>query len=125
MTSKKPFCTGIVGKAILNLENEKYVVSYLGRAQLHSHSCYFGVSVHRGQTPAAQPGARLSPASASDCQCLATTLPSLRMCWDCDQAEAHLSESNSGNYQGRVWYTEKSMEKSRPQCELPRNSASC
>ena len=50
-------------EGLLDLENEKYVVSYLGRAQLLSCACYFGVSVHRGQTPAVQPGAHLSPAS--------------------------------------------------------------
>ena len=38
-------------------------ISYLGRAQLLSQPCYFGVSVHRRQTPAAQSGAQLSPAS--------------------------------------------------------------
>ena len=56
-------------EGLLDLENEKYVVSvvYLGRAQpLLLSSCYYlhlGVSVHRGQTPAAQLGAHLSPAS--------------------------------------------------------------
>ena len=36
---------------LLDLENEKHVVSifYLGRTQLLSCSYYFGVSVHRGQ----------------------------------------------------------------------------
>ena len=55
-------------EGLLDLENEKYVVSvfYLGRAQLLSPSCYFGVSVHRRQTPAGQPGAHLSPASGCD-----------------------------------------------------------
>ena len=52
-------------EGLLDLKNEKYVVSifYLGRAQLLSRSGYFGVSVHREQAPAAQPEAHLSPAS--------------------------------------------------------------
>ena len=39
------------------------ICSYLSRAQLLSHCCYFAVSVHRGET--VEPGARLSPASVS------------------------------------------------------------
>ena len=55
-------------EGLLDLKNEKYVVSifYLGRAQpLLLPSCYFhlGVSLCRGQTPALQSGACLSPAS--------------------------------------------------------------
>ena len=49
---------------LLGFENEEYVVFYLLSGQgLASPSCCFGVSVHRGQTPAAHPGAHLSPAS--------------------------------------------------------------
>ena len=36
-------------EGLTDLENEKYKVSYLGRAQLFSKSCYSGVSVHREQ----------------------------------------------------------------------------
>ena len=51
-------------EGLLDLKNENYVVFifYPGRAQLLS-CLHLGVSVHRGQTPAVQPGARLSPAS--------------------------------------------------------------
>ena len=50
-------------EGLLVVENDEYVVFHLCRAQLFSHSCYFGVFVHRGWTPAAQPGAHLCPAS--------------------------------------------------------------
>ena len=55
-------------EVLIDLENEKYVVCifYLGRTQpLLLSSCYLhlGISVHRGQTPAVQPAAYLSPAS--------------------------------------------------------------
>ena len=49
-------------EGILDLKNEKYVVSYLGRAQLLL-LFILELSAHREQTPAAQPGAHLSPAS--------------------------------------------------------------
>ena len=49
-------------KGLLGLENEKCVVSYLGRAQLLL-LFILELSVHRGQTLAAQPGTHLSPAS--------------------------------------------------------------
>ena len=50
------------GEGLLGVQNEKDVVSifYLGRAQL---LLLFILFVHRGQTPATQPGAPLSPAS--------------------------------------------------------------
>ena len=51
-------------EGLLDFENEECVVFYLDRAQLLSCFCYSGVSVHRGQTLAAQPGAHSSPASS-------------------------------------------------------------
>ena len=61
LTSKELYRLG----GLVDFENEKYVVSvlYLGWAQPIKLSCYYGVSVHRGQTLSAQPGAQLSPAS--------------------------------------------------------------
>ena len=56
-------------EGLLDLENEKYLVSlsliWAGPSLFSRSCCYLhlGVSAHRGQTPAAQPGARLSPAS--------------------------------------------------------------
>ena len=55
----------------LDLKNEEYVVSYLlsGQGSAPPPACYYlhlGVSVHRRQTPAAQSGAQLSPASMVD-----------------------------------------------------------
>ena len=46
-------------EGLLDLENEKYVVS----SGQDSSPLHLGVSVQRGQTPDAQPGAHLSPAS--------------------------------------------------------------
>ena len=51
-------------EGLLDFKNEEYVVFYLlsGQDLASPPSCYFGGSVHRGWTPAAQPGAHLSPA---------------------------------------------------------------
>ena len=59
LTSKELYRLG----GLVDFENEKYVVSvlYLGWAQPIKLSCYYGVSVHRGQITAAQPGSHLSP----------------------------------------------------------------
>ena len=46
-------------EGLLALKNEKYVVSWHGSAPLPLH---LGVSVYRGQTPAIQSRAHLSPA---------------------------------------------------------------
>ena len=46
-------------EALLNLKNEKYVVSLSGKGSVLPSS----VSVHSGQTAVAQPGAHLAPAS--------------------------------------------------------------
>ena len=66
-------------EGLLDFEHEECVVFYLDRAHLLSCFCYSGVSVHRGQTLAAQPGAHLSPAASlhitSSEEC---SLPSLR-----------------------------------------------
>ena len=43
-------------EGLLNFENEEHVVFYLGRILFLSHSCCFGVSVHRGLALAVQPG---------------------------------------------------------------------
>ena len=62
LASKEHFYTCVVRKASLasRMRSMWSFISYLGRAQLLYHSYYL---VHRGQTPAAQPGAYLSPAS--------------------------------------------------------------
>ena len=54
-----------VVRNVSDFENEEYVILYLlsGLGLASPPSCYFGVPVHRGETPAAQPGAHLSPAS--------------------------------------------------------------
>ena len=48
-------------EALLNFTNGKYVVFYLARAQPLPSSCFYEVSIHRGET--FQPEAHLSPAS--------------------------------------------------------------
>ena len=66
LASKEHFYTCVVRKATLTsrMRSMWSFISFLGRALLLSHSCYYlGASVLRGQTPAAQPGAHLSPAS--------------------------------------------------------------
>ena len=62
-TSKEPFGTCIVREASLTLRmrNMWSVISYLVRAQPLLSSCFYGVSVHEGET--VQPGVHLSPAS--------------------------------------------------------------
>ena len=51
-------------EGLLDLENEKYVVSIFSLGRAHFLLLFIlCVSVHRGQTPAVQPGAHLSPAS--------------------------------------------------------------
>ena len=67
LTSKEPFCACVVGEVFLTLRmrNMWPFISYLDRAQLPPSSCYYGVSVHRGET--VQSGAHLSPASQSVC----------------------------------------------------------
>ena len=64
LTSKEPFCACVVGEVSLTsrMRNMWSFISYLGRAQPPPSSCFYGVSVHRGET--VQPGAHLSPASA-------------------------------------------------------------
>ena len=59
-------------EGLLDLENEEHVVSLsFIWAELSSSlllAIHLGVPVHRGQTPAAQPGAHLSPASNPPCE---------------------------------------------------------
>ena len=51
-------------EGLLDFENEDYVAFYLLSGQSSAPPpLHLGVSVHRGQTPAVQPGAHLSPAS--------------------------------------------------------------
>ena len=52
LTSKEPFCIRVVREVSLTsrLRNMWSFIYYLGRIQLLFHCCYFGVSVHRGQT---------------------------------------------------------------------------
>ena len=51
-------------EGLLDLENEEYVVFYLLSGQDSAPPPFhLALSVHRGQIPAAQPGAHLSPAS--------------------------------------------------------------
>ena len=54
-----------VVRNVSDFGNDEYVILYplSGLGLASPPSCYFGVSVHRGETPAAQPGAHLSPAS--------------------------------------------------------------
>ena len=68
LTSKEAFCACIAGKvSSTSRMRNMWSLSFIW-AGLFSRSCYFGISVHRGQTPAAQPGAHLSPASLGiDC----------------------------------------------------------
>ena len=53
--------TFYVFRNVSDFENEEYVIVYLlsGLGVASPPSCYFGVSVYRGETPAAQPGAHL------------------------------------------------------------------
>ena len=56
-------------EGLLDLESEEYVVSFIWpwlRLSSLLHCVHLGVSIHRGQTPAAQPGAHLSLVSVVD-----------------------------------------------------------
>ena len=68
LTIKKTFCTCVVREVSLTSRMRNtwslYLLSKQDSAPLcPCHYLYFGVSVHRGQIPATQPGAHLPPAS--------------------------------------------------------------
>ena len=67
LTLKEPFCTRVVGKKPLRMRNMWSFISYLSRAQLLSHSCYFGTFVQRRNSSYSTWGPSLS--------CLKMTTP--------------------------------------------------
>ena len=68
LAPEEPFCACVVGEVslILRMRNMWSLYLFSGQSSAPPSSCYclhLGVSVYRGQGPAAQPGAHLSPAS--------------------------------------------------------------
>ena len=68
LAPKEPLCTCVVGKVSSTSRTRTMWSLYLLSGQNTAPLCpcyclYLGVSVHRGQTSAAQPGAHLFPAS--------------------------------------------------------------